>query len=452
MGKIIVIGSQKGGVGKTTTTLNLAYSLKELGKKVLTVDFDSQANLTTCYGVEDTGVLEYTIGHLMMAQIEEEVTESFEDYIQSRDGVDYLPSSIYLSVVDAKLRTEMGAERMLAEVLEPLKSRYDYILIDTCPSLGMLTINALAAADEVIITVNPQLLAMMGLQDFLRIVGKIKKRINPKLEVAGILLTMCESRKDEHLLEFWRKVRNLDDDLTEYIVNHRYSTSLDSSVFDKKSADEIILCLNYDGLYGINNINRFLQENNKSKAYRWGLWTFKVGDPILFNESERFMPVLYNNLKGKIVDISLDEEEDCIWFSIKVEKEISEDEVWHTDLKLLESDEEGKSIVKFRVTRKKDSDDDKEFADDTDIPFQIAYAVSIHKAQGLEYDSVKVIITEEVDEMITHNIFYTAITRSKKHLKIYWSPETQEKVIGGFELADAKRDASIFKAQTGMKM
>lgn len=148
MGKIIVIGSQKGGVGKTTTTLNLAYSLKELGKKVLTVDFDSQANLTTCYGVEDTGVLEYTIGHLMMAQMEEEVTESFEDYIQSRDGVDYLPSSIYLSVVDAKLRTEMGAERMLAEVLEPLKSRYDYILIDTCPSLGMLTINAFLMAKE----------------------------------------------------------------------------------------------------------------------------------------------------------------------------------------------------------------------------------------------------------------------------------------------------------------
>lgn len=194
MGKIIVIGSQKGGVGKTTTTHNLAYSLKELGKKVLTVDFDSQANLTTCYGVEDTGALEYTIGHLMMDQMEEEVPESFEDYIQSREGVDYIPSSIYLSVVDAKLRTEMGAERMLAEVLEPLKSRYDYILIDTCPSLGMLTINALAAADEVIITVNPQLLAMMGLEDFLRTVAKIKKRINQKLEVAGILLTMCESR------------------------------------------------------------------------------------------------------------------------------------------------------------------------------------------------------------------------------------------------------------------
>ena len=145
------------------------------------MDFDSQANLTTCYGIEDTGALEYTIGHLMMAQIEEELPENFEDYIQSREGVDYIPSSIYLSVVDAKLRTEMGAERMLAEVLEPLRSRYDYILIDTCPALGMLTINALAAADEVIITVNPQLLAMMGLQDFLRTVGKIKKYSNHKL-------------------------------------------------------------------------------------------------------------------------------------------------------------------------------------------------------------------------------------------------------------------------------
>ena len=112
----------------------------------------------------------------------------------------------------------------------------------------------------------------------------------------------------------------------------------------------------------------------------------------------------------------------------------------------------GKSIVKFRVTRKKDSDDDNDFADDTDIPFQIAYAVSIHKAQGLEYDSVKIIITKEVDEMITHNIFYTAITRSKQHLKIYWSPESQEKILSSFEVMDAKRDASIFAAQSKMKI
>lgn len=194
MGKIYMIGSQKGGVGKTTTTLNLAYSLQKLGKKVLAVDFDSQANLTTCFGIENTGELEHTIGHLMMAVIDDTKLPAPKRCIREKDGVDFIPASIYLSVVDAKLRLEMGAEKMLSGILEPLRGRYDYILIDTCPSLGTLTINALAAADEVIITVNPQLLAMMGMQDFIRTVMKIKRRINPDLEIAGILLTMCESR------------------------------------------------------------------------------------------------------------------------------------------------------------------------------------------------------------------------------------------------------------------
>ena len=194
MAKIYVIGSQKGGVGKTTSTLNLAYALSKMGKKVLAVDFDSQANLTTCYGIENSAELEYTIGHLMMAAIEDEELPPMGKCIRSRNGVDFIPASIYLSVVDAKLRMEMGAEKMLSEILEPLKKQYDVILIDTCPSLGILTINALAAADEVIITVNPQLLAMMGLQDFLRTISKIRRRINPKLQVSGILLTMCDSR------------------------------------------------------------------------------------------------------------------------------------------------------------------------------------------------------------------------------------------------------------------
>lgn len=194
MGKIYMIGSQKGGVGKTTTTLNLAYSLQKMGKKVLAVDFDSQANLTTCFGIENTGELEHTIGHVMMAMIDDMKLPVPKRYIREKDGVDFIPASIYLSVVDAKLRLEMGAEKMLSSILEPLRERYDYILIDTCPSLGTLTINALAAADEVIITVNPQLLAMMGMQDFIKTVMKIRRRINPDLKIAGILLTMCESR------------------------------------------------------------------------------------------------------------------------------------------------------------------------------------------------------------------------------------------------------------------
>lgn len=108
--------------------------------------------------------------------------------------MDFIPSSMVLSAVDSKLRLEMGAEGMLGRILDQLRDSYDAILIDTCPSLGSLTINALAAADEVIIAVNPQLLAMLGLHDFIKTVGKIRNRINNKLQVAGILLTMCDTK------------------------------------------------------------------------------------------------------------------------------------------------------------------------------------------------------------------------------------------------------------------
>lgn len=191
MGKIYMIGAMKGGVGKSVSVFNLAYSLKKRGKKVLAVDFDPQSNLTTCFGAEEVDV---TIGDLMMNVIEEEDLPEREEYIWERNGVDFILASIGLSAVEAKLRLKMGTEKMLSAILEPLREDYDYILIDTCPSLGALTINAMAAADEVIVAVNPQLLAMMGLQDFLKSVKKIKSRINERLNVAGILLTMCDAR------------------------------------------------------------------------------------------------------------------------------------------------------------------------------------------------------------------------------------------------------------------
>lgn len=194
MAKIIEIGSAKGGVAKTTTTYNLAYILKEMGYKVLAIDLDPQANLSTCFGVEDTATVPITIGHILMNVIDDEDMPEEKGFIKSRNGVDYIPASLMLSAVEAKLRMEMGSEKMLSYVLEPLKEKYDYILIDTSPSIGALTINAIAAADEVIITVNPQLLAMMGLQDYLKTITKIRNRINPKVSVAGILITMFEGR------------------------------------------------------------------------------------------------------------------------------------------------------------------------------------------------------------------------------------------------------------------
>lgn len=191
MAKVYMIGGMKGGTGKSLSTFNLAYSLQKMGKRVLTVDLDPQANLTTCFGVEDADV---TIADLMMSVIEDEVLPERSEYIWERNGVELIPSSMGLSAVEAKLRLEMGTEKMLERVLDPLKDEYDYILVDTAPTLGALNINAMSAADAVIVTVNPQLLAMKGLQDFLKTVKKIKSRVNEKLEVSGILLTMCDMR------------------------------------------------------------------------------------------------------------------------------------------------------------------------------------------------------------------------------------------------------------------
>ena len=149
----------------------------------------------------------------MMAQIDDDELPGFKEYIQSRNGVDFISSSMMLSAVDAKLRLEMGEEKMLSEILEPLRDRYNVIIIDTAPTLEALNINALAAADEVIITVNPQLLAMMGLQDFLKTVKKIRARVNDRLSVAGILLTMYDARTNLSL----QVVENVKDNLNQNI-------------------------------------------------------------------------------------------------------------------------------------------------------------------------------------------------------------------------------------------
>ena len=193
MADVITIANRKGGVGKTTTTLNLAYSLKELGKKVLVIDLDPQANLTRCFDVENTENIK-TIGHLLMTEMEEEESYLVEDYTKSYDEIDIIPSSVYLSAVETQMRIETGSERILSEIVNQAKEHYDYILIDTSPSLNILTINALCASDSVLIVADTQLFAIVGIGELLKTIQKIKKRVNSKLKVQGILLTMCENR------------------------------------------------------------------------------------------------------------------------------------------------------------------------------------------------------------------------------------------------------------------
>jgi len=252
-----------------------------------------------------------------------------------------------------------------------------------------------------------------------------------------LVVELQETRRtnNKELLDFWNAVRNLDNDIEERIVRNNYASSLNNSIFQKQDEDEIVLCLNYNGLYGINNINMLLQQSNPNREERWGIYTFKIGDPILFNEIGRksFEGVLYNNLKGIIRDINFEYDHETgektkIFFTIEIEDILTELDVAGADIELIET-KENSSIIKIYVNRFASTDEDSNELKDDIIPFQIAYALSIHKSQGLEYNSVKIVITDEVEDQISHNIFYTAITRAKKNLKIYWSPQTQKKIL-----------------------
>lgn len=255
-------------------------------------------------------------------------------------------------------------------------------------------------------------------------------------------LTTPFRTQNNSLLDFWNKVRNIDDDLTEVMVRHGYSSILDSSIFQSQGNDEIILCLNYDGLYGINNINRFLQSSNPNPTITWGDSIYKVGDPVLFYESERFKPVIYNNLKGRIIRI--EQFVGCIQFDIELDRPLTEFDVSGNELEWVEG-----STVRFQVFEVENSDDDDDSLNIT-IPFQVAYAVSIHKAQGLEYDSVKVVITDANEEDISHSIFYTAITRARENLKIFWTPETQQKVIQRLQRIPRNKDVALISSRRGL--
>ena len=269
-------------------------------------------------------------------------------------------------------------------------------------------------------------------------------------ESAVFELTKPHRTKDKYLLELWSKVRNMDETAKEIIERESYSLKVDASLLSSLEKDEAILCLNYDGLYGINNINRFLQESNPNPAVKWDIQQYKVGDPILFLDSDRFYPIIHNNMKGIIQGIEIidaDTPEERIQFDVEIPKEIDEWNTRYCDFQLLECFEgEERSLIRFYVHKLKSADED---GDDqssrTIVPFQVAYAVSIHKAQGLEYNSVKIVITDEVEELVTHNVFYTAITRAREKLRIYWTPEVEEKVIKRIKPRDISKDVEILK-------
>ena len=193
--KTIAIVNQKGGVGKTTSTVNLGVGLAQAGNRVLLVDDDPQHSLTISLGIRNADDdLDTTLATAMQAEIRDEPVPWEEGIIHSGEGVDLLPANIELSGVEMSLFDAMSREQVLKSVLSRVKENYDYILIDCMPSLGLMSINALAAADSVIIPSAPDFLSTKGLNLLIRTISRVRRQINPKLKIEGILLTMTDNR------------------------------------------------------------------------------------------------------------------------------------------------------------------------------------------------------------------------------------------------------------------
>lgn len=307
---------------------------------------------------------------------------------------------------------------------------YDLVFVDECSTIDNRTMKMLLEKiDEstmLVLAGDIYQIESIDFGNWFYYAGDIIKTDGAKVELIN---TWRTDRKE--LKNLWDEVRKIEPIITEKLsIDGPFSADIGEEIFVPQDEDEIVLCLNYDGKFGLNNMNVYFQNaNTKSKVYTWAEWTFKVGDPVIFLDTRR-SSLLYNNLKGKIVDIEKSDSE--ISFTLDIDTILTERQCRNESFEFIDVTESGTRIC-LKVIKSDEESTTEEERIRTIIPFQIAYAVSIHKAQGLEYNSVKIIIPSYNAEKISHAVFYTAITRAKEKLKIFWSAETMEAVVESFD-------------------
>lgn len=194
MCRVIAVANQKGGTGKTTSCVSLGIGLARAGRKVLLVDADAQGSMAISLGIQEPDELNVTLANIMEKVINDEDLELGEGILRHEEGVDFIPANIELAGLETALVNVMSREQILRQYLNEVKGQYDYILIDCMPSLGMITINALVAADCVLIPVEAAYLPVKGLQQLIKTIGRVHRKLNPSLSIMGILLTKVDRR------------------------------------------------------------------------------------------------------------------------------------------------------------------------------------------------------------------------------------------------------------------
>lgn len=194
MCRVICVSNQKGGVAKTTTCINLGIGLARAGKKVLLIDADAQGSMAASLGIQEPDGLDFTLANIMEKVINDEDLEPGEGILHHTEGIDFIPANIELAGLETSLVNIMSRETILRQFINSIRERYEYIIIDTMPSLGMITINALVAADCVLIPVEAAYLPVKGLQQLIKTIGKVHRKLNPALTIMGILLTKVDRR------------------------------------------------------------------------------------------------------------------------------------------------------------------------------------------------------------------------------------------------------------------
>lgn len=194
MCRVIAVANQKGGVGKTTTCVNLGIGLARSGKKVLLVEADAQGSMAISLGIEEPDELDVTLVNIMEKVINDEDVEPGEGIIHHEEGIDFIPANIELAGLETSLVNVMSRETILRQYLASVKREYDFVIIDCMSSLGMITINAIVAADSVLIPVEAAYLPVKGLQQLIKTIGRVRRKLNPSLDIMGILLTKVDRR------------------------------------------------------------------------------------------------------------------------------------------------------------------------------------------------------------------------------------------------------------------